>query len=294
MKSDEGVAVNRIRPIDCLFAPQISYLRNAAPPAALSSAPCSTKVASILKAMDRYGIERTLLTPCQVLPDRCDRPSLCADSLLSEHLHLVREYPSRFSVLAGYNAHEISDSLRTIEQAIGKHDVKGLYVPGDGVPRHDRRMYPAYAKCAELRVPIVIADDEFRPAASRQVLKDVSVLAGDFPELTVVAACGRWPGIEAAHSSLETHENVFLAMPANARAEQVCEIRGFLNSDLGSTRCVWGSNGEGWNVALAHLGELGLEEQALSRFASENAMRIFALQTQRRPQPEVDFVLMAE
>jgi predicted TIM-barrel fold metal-dependent hydrolase len=246
--------------------------------------------------MDRYGIEGVLLPPCQVLSSRCENQYLCSDAVLSEFFLLIYRYPQRFSTFTGYNAHDIKGSLLWMEEAVRRYRVKGLYVSGAAsIPLLDRRMYPAYSKCDELRVPVTIRlDREVASAASWPALEDVRTLAGDFPELTVVAACGSWPSLDGLRRLLETRENVYVALDANPGNYVERQAPGFLNSELGKNRCMWGSNGCDWDVALSQLDTLGLEQDTLIRFARENAIAIFDLAQQEKPYIETAEPLTAE
>ena len=286
-----------LRPVDCLFAPQIPEMPKVASAAGSAPlpVPCLTRLANLVEQMDQFGIDRVLLTPCQVDPSRCDRQYLCDDALLSEFVQLVHTYPQRFSALAGYNPFDVSDSVRRMEEAVTKQAVRGFYVSSATLPLLDRRMYPAYAKCAELGVPIMIhADPGLAWAESWPMLEDIRTIATDLPELRAVAACVCWPGVSAARRMLEQQENIYLAVDANPRRDLAEEVSEFLNSELGRSRCVWGSNGCGWRTAIADLDKLKLSDQARARFTRENAVALFGLAEQNSPQIEVNFVLTGE
>jgi predicted TIM-barrel fold metal-dependent hydrolase len=258
--------------------------------------PCLTNAAALLEDMDRHGIERILLPPCPVLSSRCERQYLCGEAVLSEFFELMNQHPQRFSAFTGYNAHDIRGSLLWMQQAVEKHYVQGLCVSAAAsVSLLDRRMYPAYSKCVELQVPVVIhGDHELAWADHWPILEEVSTLAGDFPDLIVVAAVGCWPPLREIRSRLESHENIYVALDANPRRDLVPEISDFLNGELGKRRCLWGSNGCRWDTAMSHLRSLQLESDARSRFERENGLAVFNFQQQQRPRLEADFTLTAE
>jgi predicted TIM-barrel fold metal-dependent hydrolase len=93
---------------------------------------------------------------------------------------------------------------------------------------------------------------------------------------------------------LERNESIFLAVDANPRIDLTPEVSAFLNSEMGRQRCLWGSNGCCWNTALAKLDALPLDAETRQLFSRENAIRVFGLEKQDRPQFEVEFVLTGE
>ncbi len=275
-----------LRPIDCLFV---------SPSAASPSLPCPTNLANLVDEMDRHGIDRVLLTPCQTSSSRCDREYLCTDAVLSDLLQQVHIHPGRFSTLLGYNAADIGGSLLRMDEAITRHDVKGLFLSSGQMPLLDRRMYPAYAKCTQLRIPGVIhTNHELAGSERSPTLNEVRAIASDFPELKIVVACGGWPAITDMQGALEEYDNIYFALDANVRHDLLPAASQFLNSELAATRCVWGSNHCGWQVAVAKLDALALSDGTRAQFARENAVVLFGLESQRRPQLEVEAVLTAE
>jgi len=284
-----------LRPIDCLFSAQPLKPASPAMAPALSGAPCRGPIANVVPEMDRYGIDRVLLTPCAVEANRCDRQYLCEEAMLSDLLQQVSRQPQRVSALVGFNPYDIADSLRRLQQAISDYDLKGLYVSSGTVPLLDRRMYPAYAKCAELNVPVMFyADHSLAWTNEWPMLQEVGMIAADFPDLRVVAAFGCWPPLDEIWHLLERHDNMFFALDANPRRDLVARVANFLNGEPGRSHCLWGSNGCCWSEAVPRLNQLPLHAAVRECFARTNAIAVFDLHQQKPPQVEADLILTGE
>jgi hypothetical protein len=287
-----------VRPIDCLFACPISQHGEACPPDLAkgpTGVPCQSPSRDIVANMERYGIDRVLLTPCRIEPGLCDRQYLCDEAVLTDMLHDINAYPQRFSGLAGYNPFDMVASLRRLGRSLRERDLKGLYVHTGAAALLDRRMYPAFAICAELQSPVMVhSDQSLAWAGNWPLLIDVNLLATDFPELRIVVACVCWPQIDELRRLLEHHENVYVALDANPRRDLRAQAAEFLSSDLGLSRCLWGSNGCCWDVAVTRLDELNLAPAVRTRFSRENAVAVYGLEQQTTPKLPTDLVLTAE
>lgn len=251
-------------------------------PSGLSELPCLSHVEELVVAMQRAGIERLLLAPCSVDPRRCDRHYLCHDVALEDMIHHIASYPASFSGLAGYDPNNIVDSLRQVDAAIRDYNLKGVYV-NTGVLRTsllDRRLYPGFAKAAELNTTLMIRIHEDQGTGR---LEQVSVLAGDFPTLRIAVACDCWPLIDEMRSLLYRWDNLFFVLDANVPSDQAEETSVFLNSEMGQERCLWGSNRDSWQDSLHKIDQWGLTGEARVRFLRENAVRVFDLACQFAP-----------
>jgi len=96
------------------------------------------------------------------------------------------QFVARFVGLAGYNPFRIKESLAEIELAVTRHGFKGVYVHiyGFDIPLNDAKMYPLFAKCVELDVPVSMQVGHVLEASpsdgARPMLLDR--IACDFPD----------------------------------------------------------------------------------------------------------------
>ena len=280
---------------DCLFVPPVKAAELTSTKAALVSLPCLTKVDSIAREMEQHGIERVLLTPCRAGVAVCDRRYLCDDAVTSELLHHVQRYPRQFAALAGFNPHDLECSLAHLESAI-RRGLSGLFVDPRalGLSLLDRRMYPAFAKCSERHRPLMIA---IGPGSTTEptTFHDLEVLAGDFPNLRIVVACDRWPGVSKLRKTYEGHDNLNFALDGNVPSGERAEAIAFLTSASIAGRSLWGSNGEGWRTALPRVTALHLAPEVERLYLRTNATRIFQLDDSVEARPfELKSVRTAE
>ncbi len=246
---------------------------------AIGGLPEFPSIPSMVEAMDDAGVERVLITQTKMWSYR--NKWMYMDTSLSDVLQYTEEYPDRFAGLAGYNPFRIGASLEEIEHAVLEKGFKGVYVHiyGFDIPLHDRKMYPLYAKCVELDVPVSLQvghvlegmpSEHGRPIYLDQV-------ACDFPDLRIVGAHTGWPWVEELISVCYKWENVYAGIDAWMPKYLKPETIQFLKSRMGRDRCLWGTNGLPWKESLAQVEALGLKEDVLQTLLHDNAARLFRL-----------------
>ncbi|MEK6530172.1 MAG: amidohydrolase family protein, partial [candidate division NC10 bacterium] len=121
---------------------------------AIGSLPQFESIETMLKKMDEAGVEKVFITQTKMWSYW--NKWMYMDTTLEEVTQYTTKYPDRFVGLAGYNPFRMKESLREIELAVTKYGFKGVYIHiyGFDIPLHDRKMYPLYAKCVELDVPV--------------------------------------------------------------------------------------------------------------------------------------------
>ena len=119
----------------------------------------------------------------------------------------------------------MTTSLAEIELAVKKYNFKGVYIHiyGFDIPLHDRKMYPLYAKCAELDVPVSMQVGhvlESMPSEHGRPMY-LDQIASDFPALRILGAHTGWPWVEELISVCYKRDNVWFgvdARPGRGRA----------------------------------------------------------------------------
>ncbi len=233
--------------------------------------------------MDRAGVERSLL----VAP-RCGDPRIAHSySVPYERIaeHCAR-FPGRFSGVAGIDPSRIVEGVHEFEQAVaGLGFVAAhLYPHWYEAAPDDRRYYPFYAKCCELRVPIMMQighcldyqRDRVLPSVGRPVALDR--VAIDFPELTIIGIHLGWPWTEEMIAMCFKHQNVFMAGDAYAPKHWPAEYVHYCNS-WGQDKVLFGTD---WPVidperAMAEVHDLGLRPEPKRKLLRDNALRLFDL-----------------
>jgi predicted TIM-barrel fold metal-dependent hydrolase len=140
-------------------------------------------------------------------------------------------------------------------------------------------MYPLYAKCVELDVPVSMQVGHVLEAMPSEGGRPIYLdrIACDFPELKVIGAHTGWPWVDELISVCYKWENVWFGVDAWSPKYLSPQIIQFINSRLGRDRSIWGTNGLPWKETLDQLDELGLKEEVKRKLLRENAISLFKL-----------------
>lgn len=131
----------------------------------------------------------------------------------------VAAYPDQFIGFAGVDPNKGMIAVRELEHAVRDLGLKGLNLQcfENRLAVDDRRMYPLYAKCIELDIPVNIhvginfslqsSPDFGRPEMLDRVMCD-------FPELRVCAAPPGWPWVQELLAVAWRHPNLWIGLVA--------------------------------------------------------------------------------
>jgi predicted TIM-barrel fold metal-dependent hydrolase len=236
-----------------------------------------------LQRMDRAGIERSLLIAVRA-GDINVRGSF---EIPYQRVHEVcRQYPARFSGLAGIDPFRGMQGLRELEQAVREFGFVGahLYPHWCELPPDHAKYYPYYAKCCELDIPIMMqvghnliySRSRRLPSVGRPICLDR--VAIDFPELRLIGIHIGIPWTDEMISMCWKHENVYTAGDAYAPKYWPQQFVHYANS-YGRQKVMFGTD---WPVidperAVAEVKQLDLREDSLRLLMRENALRVFKL-----------------
>lgn len=236
-------------------------------------------IEEMLQRMDEAGVEKVFITQCKMWSYR--RKWMYMDTQLEDVLQYTEKYPERFVGLAGYNPFQIQESLREVETAVTRHGFKGVYVHiyGFDIRIDDRKMYPLYAMCEELGVPVSLQVGHVLEAMPSEGARPIYLdrVACDFPQLKLIGAHTGWPWVDELLSVCYKWENVWLGVDAWMPKYLPPQILQFINSRMGQDRCLWGTNGLPWKESLEQIEQLGLKEEAKRKLLRENAAELFQL-----------------
>ncbi|MGI6286352.1 amidohydrolase family protein [Neomoorella humiferrea] len=129
---------------------------------------------------------------------------------------VVQKYPDYFIAFAGVNPLNINAALKEITKAINELGFKGVSVdPGfadEPLKADDRRLYPIYAKCEELGVPVSITTSIFvGPDVSYSMPASIHRVANDFPDLQIIVPHAAWPWVNEILGVAFITNNVWLS-----------------------------------------------------------------------------------
>jgi predicted TIM-barrel fold metal-dependent hydrolase len=246
---------------------------------AIGGLPSFDSINTMVQKMDEANVERVFITQTKMWSHW--NKWMYMDTTLEEVAQYTRLYPDRFVGLAGYNPFRIKDSLREIEVAVKEHGFRGVYVHiyGFDIPLHDPKMYPLYAKCVELDVPVSMQVGHVLEAMPSEHARPMYLdrVACDFPDLKMIGAHTGWPWVEELISVCYKWENIWLGIDAWMPKYLKPEVIQFIGSRMGQDRCLWGTNGLPWKESLDQVEQLGLRPDAKRKLLRDNAVALFRL-----------------
>jgi predicted TIM-barrel fold metal-dependent hydrolase len=152
------------------------------------------------------------------------------------------------------------------------------------MPPDAAQIYPYYAKCCELDIPImmqvgqnlVYSRERRLPSVGRPILLDQ--VAIDFPELKLIGIHVGTPWVDEMIAMCWKHENIFTAGDAYAPRYWPAQYVHYLNS-YGSDKVLWGTD---WPVvdperSVAEVEALNLKPASKQKLMRDNALNVFRL-----------------
>jgi predicted TIM-barrel fold metal-dependent hydrolase len=240
-------------------------------------------IENYLGRMDRAGIARSLLIAVRA-GDLMVKGSF---EISYSRVHEVcQQHPDRFSGLAGVDPTRGMQGLRDLAEAVRDFGFVGahFYPHWFGLAPDHALLYPYYAKCCELDIPImmqvghnlVYSRERRLPSVGRPICLDQ--VAIDFPELRLLGIHIGVPWTAEMISMAWKHENIFIGVDAYAPRYWPPEIVHYLNS-YGRKKVLFGTD---WPVidperAMAEIAEIDIKPQAKELLMRGNALRIFNL-----------------
>ena len=195
----------------------------------------------------------------------------------------------RFVGLASVDPHKGIAAVRELQVAIVEHGLRGLHLPcfEHKLPVNAKELYPLYAKCIELDVPVNIhVGMSFSSAVPMhfgqpRFLDEVMV---HFPELKVVASVPGFPWVNELIGVAWRHRNVHIALSALRPRYLTTAGSGFepllqYGRTILRERIICGSN---WPLQplkryFDEVGALPLDEETRRLWLGGNAQRLFGL-----------------
>ena len=243
------------------------------------SLPMFDSMELMVQKMDEAGVDKVFITQTKMWSYR--NKWMYMDTTLDDVTQYLKKYPSRFVGLAGYNPFRIKESLEELETAVKQHGFKGVYIHiyGFDIPLSDRKMYPLYAKCVDLDIPISMQVGHVLEAMPSEHGRPVNLdqIASDFPDLKMVGAHTGWPWCDELISACYKWDNIYFGIDAWMPKYLSPEVVHFIGSRMGVDRCLWGTNGLPWAESLAQVNQLGLKEDAKRKLLYDNAAALFKL-----------------
>lgn len=238
-------------------------------------------IETYLRKMDAAGIERSLLIAVRA-GDLNVRGSF--EVPYETIAEICARHPDRFSGLAGIDQTRGMRGLRELEVGVRDYGFVGAHwYPHWFACRPDApQIYPYYAKCCELDIPIMLqvghnlvySRERRLPSVARPILLDQ--VAIDFPELILIGIHIGIPWTDEMISMCWKHENVFTAGDAYAPQHWPAQYVRYADS-YGRHKVLFGTDFPVIDPerAVAEVEALGFRPQSKAMLMRDNALRIF-------------------
>lgn len=237
----------------------------------------------MLRHMDAARTERSFL-----VASKSGQRGLPGTAFIPYELvaNAVNRYPDRFSGLAGIDPTMGMRGVRELEHGVREYGFIGAhYYPHwyELAPDH-ARVYPFYAKCVELDVPIQMQVGQsmvYSPELPlRSVARPISLdaVACDFPELIVIGIHIGIPWVDEMIAMAWKHKNVYIGSDAHRPRYWPESFIHYINT-FGKHKVIFGTDFPilPFERTRQDISELKLRADALPLLLRENARRVYKL-----------------
>jgi len=227
-------------------------------------------IAATLNEMDKWGVERGLIG--------VGRGDDTGDRALKQH-------PDRFIPSASFDPNQGMDGIRALVHAYETWGVRAVGVfPAGTYPQvaiNDKKMYPLYAKCVELGIPVFCTAGVPGPRLKFAVqhVELIDEVMFDFPELTFVTRHGcepwadlavklmlKWPGLHFSTSAFAPRYYPKAVIDfANTRGADKVIYAGYFPMGLSLQRI------------MKEMPGVGFKDEVWPKFLRGNALRVLGL-----------------
>jgi uncharacterized protein len=231
-----------------------------------SGLPTDDPVSLVVAQMDRFGIEKAMIGVGEASAELA-----------------LKTFPDRFipsGAIADPN--DVMGSVTAIRREYETHGIRATSVFPSGtfpqVPIDDPKMYPIYATCVELGIPIFVCAGVPGPRVpfAPQEVSRIDVVMFDFPDLVFVTRHGCEPWEDLAVKLMLKWPNLYYSTSAFAPKYYPKAILDYANS-RGSDKVLYAGYfpmGLSLERIFAELPNVPLKDEVWPKFLYGNAARI--------------------
>jgi predicted TIM-barrel fold metal-dependent hydrolase len=229
----------------------------------------SDPVAEVLAQMDEHGIRMMM-------------PGIHENKYAKQ---ACTEHPDRFAGIVAVDPNTGMESVRKLTSFVHDEGAVSAHVWGTGlipqVPINDKKMYPIYAKCVELDVPIMLYAGVPGPRIlmSPQYVGLLDEVCWYFPELKIVVRHGAEPWTELMVKLLLKWPNLYYSTSAFAPKHYPEDIINFANTRGADKILYAGYFPAGLTLAriFSDMPSVPFRDAVWPKFLRENAARVLKL-----------------
>ena len=223
----------------------------------------------LLAEMDRFNVARGML-------------NVSTNPIARE---AVAQHPDRFVASFNVDPNEGMEAVRKLDAAVRDLDVRSAQVFPAGllpqVPINDKKMYPLYAKCVELDIPIFVNAGVPGPRVP-MACQDVALIdevCWFFPELKLVMRHGAEPWTALAVKLMLKWPNLHYSTSAFAPKHYPDDVVYFANT-RGADKVLYAGYfpmGLSLERIFSELPSVGFRDHVWPKFLRENAERLLKI-----------------
>jgi hypothetical protein len=227
-------------------------------------------IAVTLGEMDRWGVELGLIG---------------VDARSGVGVEALRRHPDRFVPCTNADP---NDGMEGIARLVHEHDTYGVRAVGvfpagtfPQVPINDKKMYPIYAKCVELGIPVFCCAGIPGPRlkAACQHVELIDEVMFDFPDLVFVTRHGCEPWTELVVKLMLKWPGLHFSTSAFAPRYYPRDIIDYANT-RGADKIIYAGYfpmGLSLERIMTELPEVGFKDAVWPKFLRANARRVLGL-----------------
>lgn len=237
----------------------------------------------MLKRLDAAGIERAFLVAA-----KAGQTGHAASFHVPYEIvfDAVRQYPDRFSGLAGIDPTQGMDGVRELQRAVEEMGFIGAHIYPhwfELAPDH-AKYYPFYAKCVELDIPVQLQVGQSLVYSPKNPKRSVGqpicldAVACDFPELKLIGIHIGIPWTQEMIAMAWKHRNVFIGTDAHSPKYWPPEFVHYINT-YGQDKVMFGTDFPvlGFERTVQEIEALGLRPEPYRKLMRDNAVRVYGL-----------------
>jgi uncharacterized protein len=250
------------------FAFPVEYIFKDVPGTELAGA--EDPIGVTLREMDRWGIDKALIGVG-------DRAGIGAEAL--------RRHPERFIASTQADPNDGMEGIRRLVELYETFGIRAVGVFPAGtfpqVPINDKKMYPIYAKCVELSIPVFVCAGVPGPRlkAACQHVELIDEVMFDFPDLVFVTRHGCEPWTELAVKLMLKWPGLHYSTSAFAPKYYPKDIVDYANT-RGADKVIYAGYfpmGLSLERIMTEMPSVGFKDEVWPKFLRTNALRVLGL-----------------
>lgn len=234
----------------------------------------------LIARMDAAGIETVLVT--DLLAWSYPRQQRFALDMTDKIAELTVQYPGRIYGLADYDPFHIRASLEKLEADVTERQYKGVYIHiyGYDIGLDSRKMYPLYAKCEEMGVPVSMQVGHVLEAMPSEHGRPMQLdrIACDFPDLTLIGTHTGYPWVDEMLAVATKWPNVYVNTSAWLPKYFGPSLKQFLRGRSSHKKVIFGTNGLDWARYLQEFDRLEIAPDRARAILYDTPRRIHGLE----------------